>query len=139
MGDYEADNSLENHRGNGKQNRLLDHHPEGVALEQEREIPEPDVVLHRFVQGRQIDGVERRVDDQSRDDQDQRQGKRKGDHRLALRKPARADPRAGGYAYVAGYDIGHKLALLLSRAGRLPSRTRRVIYPTMAWKALHPF
>ena len=72
MGDDEADHRFENHRGNGEQDRLLDHHPERVALEQEQEVVEADKPLHAFVQGGEMYRVERRIDHQAGNDRDQR-------------------------------------------------------------------
>ena len=52
---------------------LQDHQPERVALEQEGEIAEPDELRHPLVQHREIDRVERRIDHEAGDQQDQRQ------------------------------------------------------------------
>jgi len=95
----EADQRLEDHRRDGEQARLPHHHPERLAREQKAEIAEADEALHRFVQRRQMHGIECRIDDEHRDQQDQRQGHEEGDGGLALQEFSRpkARSRAAGH------------------------------------------
>ncbi len=55
VGDHEADDRLEDHRGDGEQAGLVDDQPEGVAAEQELEVPEADEARHALVQRREVD------------------------------------------------------------------------------------
>ena len=126
MGDDKADHRLEDDRGDREQHRLLDHHPERVALEQEREIPEADEMLHRLVQRRQMDRVERRIDHQAGDDRDQRQRHQERDRGPPAHEAAEARPAAGpAYAYVAGYGVGHLVDLLFQAPAAWPASLRR--------------
>jgi hypothetical protein len=73
MRDDEADQCLEDDSGDGKNARLLYHQPEGFAPEQKFKIAEADEPLHRLVQRRQMQRIERRVEHQNRDQKNQRQ------------------------------------------------------------------
>ena len=84
MGDEEADDGLEDDRRDGKDAGLLHHHPERLALEQEQEVVDADEALHRLVEGGEVHRVERRIEDEQRDQQDERKRHEKGDARLAL-------------------------------------------------------
>src|SRR6516164_3937942 len=111
MSDDETDDGLEDDGGDREQERLFDHHPEGVASEQELEVTEADKMFHRLVQGRQMDRVDGRVDDQAGDNRDKRQCHQKRDRRLAAREFLQRElPARNGYAKVTGYDVGHPYA-----------------------------
>ena len=69
--------ALAHHRGDGEQAALEDNELEGVALEQELEVAEADERGHFLVQHAQVDRVERRVDHEPGDQQDQRQAQQK--------------------------------------------------------------
>jgi hypothetical protein len=56
--------ALKTTAGDREDARLLDHQPERFALEQELEIAEADEALHRLVQRRQMQRIERRIDHQ---------------------------------------------------------------------------
>src|SRR5207244_486500 len=122
MSEDEADHSHEDDRGDGEQHRLLNDHPESVALEQELEIPEADKLRHRLVQSRQMHGIERRVDHQTGDDQNQWQREQKRDHRFTINQSAAAHPSGRRrYPQIACYGIGHaKGLLILAPAGFWP-------------------
>ena len=111
VGDDEADQRLEDHRRDREDAGLLDHQPEGFALEQELEIAEADEVLHRLVQGRQMQRIERRIDHQDADQQDQRQRHQKRRGRLALERGAQTGALARrarcGDAVRLKCDINH--------------------------------
>src|SRR5947199_112796 len=68
----ETDQGLEEHGSEGKDRRLLDHHPERVAAEQIREITQAEEPRLGLVQRREKDRVQGRVDDQPGHDHDQR-------------------------------------------------------------------
>src|ERR1700722_115851 len=55
-----------------------------MALEQELKVPQTDKRGHLLVQQAQIDRIERRVDHEPRDQQDQRQAKKKPDRGFPL-------------------------------------------------------
>jgi len=59
MGHNKADQRFKEHGRDREDAGLSDHQPEGVALEQELEIPESDEALHRLVEGRQMQRIER--------------------------------------------------------------------------------
>ena len=63
MRHHEADQRLEEDRAHGEDDRLLDHHPEEIAPEEEREVAEADEAFHRLVERREVQRVERRIDD----------------------------------------------------------------------------
>jgi hypothetical protein len=111
MGDDEADQRLEEHRRDRKDARLFHHQPERLALEQEFEVAKTDEALHRFVQRRQMQGIERRIDHQCQDEKNQWQRHQKGRSRLALER----GPQTGAFsrrprlsdAVRLKYDINH--------------------------------
>src|SRR6516225_3011884 len=108
MSDDKTDDGLEDDGGDREQERLFDHHPEGVASEQELEVTQADKTLHRLVQGRQMDRIDGRIDHQAGDDCDQRQCHQKRDRRLAAREFLQRElPARYGYTEVAGYDVSH--------------------------------
>ena len=75
------DQRFEKHRGEREDRGLFDHHPEHVARQQKFEIGKPDKTRLRLVQHRQIDRIERRIDDEAGDDDDERQAHQKRDGR----------------------------------------------------------
>jgi hypothetical protein len=95
MRDDEADERFEDDRGDGEDAGLLHHHPERLALEQEQEIAEADEPLHRLVEGGEMDGVERGIEHQQRDQQQERQRHQERDARFALQRPAQSRTPAG--------------------------------------------
>ena len=64
VGDDESDQGFEDHGRDREDAGLLDHQPKGVALEQELEIAKADEPLHRLVQRRQMERIERRIEHQ---------------------------------------------------------------------------
>jgi hypothetical protein len=106
--DDKSDHGLEDDGGHGEQDRLLDHHPECVAFEQELEISKPDKPHHRFVQGRQVNGVKGRVDHQASNNHYQWQRHQERDRRFAPGKFLyRQLPASRRDAEVTGYDVCH--------------------------------
>jgi hypothetical protein len=115
VSDDETDDRLEDHRRYGEQAGLVDDQPEGVAAEQELEIPEADEAGHALVERREVDRVTRRIGDQDRDQEDQRQGHQEGDGRLALHelvKTAALLRRMPGR--ISGGDVCHRVLQTLS-------------------------
>jgi hypothetical protein len=118
--DHESDQRLEDDRAHGKDHRLLDDHPECFALEQELEVAEPDKVLHRLVQRREVQREDSRVQHERSDDDEQRQRHQEADRRAALRELAQPRPpavyrHAGCAAYRCVHEAG-RLARALRRA-----------------------
>src|SRR5712691_1367629 len=73
VSDDEADQRLEDHGRDREDAGLLDDQPKRFALEQELEVSKSDKTLHRLVQRCQMQGIERRIDNENRDQKDQRQ------------------------------------------------------------------
>ena len=84
----EAEERLQDHRGDREEAALEDHQLEGVAFQQEGEVAEPDERGHPLVQHAQIDRVDRRIDHQPRDQQDQRQRQQDGRWSIVVARSA---------------------------------------------------
>src|SRR5262249_35882590 len=67
---------------------------ERLALEQEQEIAEADEALHRLVQRGEMDGVEGGVEDEKRDQEDERKRHQKRDGRFAPHRGAKREAPA---------------------------------------------
>jgi hypothetical protein len=65
MRDDEADERLEDDGRDRKDAGLLDDQPKRFASEQEFEIAKADEALHRLVQRRQMQRIERRIDNEN--------------------------------------------------------------------------
>ena len=108
--------------------RLPHHHPKGFAGKQEREIAEADETLHRLVQRRQMYRIDRWIDDEDRDQQNQWQCHQECGRRFPLRELAKAG--YGAFARPAFAERGGVLIamsaicpLAVEMSGRLHART----------------
>src|SRR5207244_6574427 len=63
--DDEPDQRLEHDRGDRENAGLFNDQPKRLALEQELEVSKSDKTLHRLVERCQMQGVERRIDNQN--------------------------------------------------------------------------
>ena len=86
------DQRFEEHGTQRKDRGLLDDHPKRVAAEQIGEVAKPDETRLRLVQRREKDRIERRIDDQSGNDEDQRQAHGEGDDRTMPHHPSQPAP-----------------------------------------------
>ena len=86
VGDDEANQGFKDDGGNCKDAGLPHHQPERFALEEELEVAEPDKLHHRLVQRRQMQRIERGIDHEGCDQEDQRQRHQKRRGRFALER-----------------------------------------------------
>ena len=130
----DADERLEEDRADGKDRRLLDHHPEGVAGEEEGEVAEADELGLGLVEHRKIDRVEERKDHEAEDEQEERRAPQNCDGGASAHEPLEAarprgpraravgDPRRG---YASMNCLGHVTALPLQTTGTRAPASRR--------------
>ena len=124
MGDDESDQRFEYDRRYGEQARLPHHHPERFTLEQEQEISQADETLHRLVERGEMDGIEGRVKDQQRDEENERQRHQKRERRFAPHRIAPAQSQGGAAGGRSQDRVDHELTsgtMTRARATRVAS------------------